>query len=228
MQCLSYAFQLGAELVKKAFDGIQPRAKLSGLLPVQSVPSIARSQSLALSPMPNSTIARDGGYDSVTMECGASGLVAEEIGQSVRWFTLRVRLRAFVADQEFRDRARHVVHPTDLERANREALRWSDASTRDENSHAGLKSKAQANAPSSTCRQCPLRSTAIQNNEATWVNATGRPTGRWSMRCSPRSAAPRSGHARRSLVASPIRLRRSLPGSGRFVRSATAGACRSA
>ena len=130
-------------------------------------------------PMPNSTIAMDsvialvqseqrtrqpghGGYVSVATERGASGFVAEKIGQSIRCFTLRVRLRAFVADQEFGDRARHVVHPTNLERGDREALRWSDASTRDENSHAGVKSKAQANAGTSICRQCPLRPTAIQ------------------------------------------------------------------
>ena len=129
--------------------------------------------------MPNSTIARDsviglvqsqrmhrepghGGYVSVAPERGASGLVAEKIGQSIRCFTLRIRLRAFVADQKFCDGSRHVVHPTDLERGDRETNRWSDASTRDENSHAGVKSKAQANARTSICRQCPWRPTAIQ------------------------------------------------------------------
>ena len=114
MQCLSYAFQLGAELDQKAFDCIQPRAKLSDLLPVHSAPSIARSQAFVLNPMPNSTIAMDGGYVSVATERGASGLVAEKAGQSIWCFTLRVRLRAFVADQKFGDGARDVVHPTDL------------------------------------------------------------------------------------------------------------------
>ena len=105
------------------------------------------------SPMPNSTIAMDSdialvqsehctrqpghGYVFGTTECGASGLVAEKAGQSIWCFTLRVRLRAFVPDQKFGDGARHVVHPTDLERGDRKALRWSDASTRDENSHCG-------------------------------------------------------------------------------------------
>jgi hypothetical protein len=83
-------------------------------------------------------------YVSVATERGASGLVAEKIGQSIWFFTLRVRLRAFVADQKFGDGARDVVHPTDLERGDRKAYRWSDASTRDENSHDFAKSKGQA------------------------------------------------------------------------------------
>jgi hypothetical protein len=112
--------------------------------------------------MPISIIAMDGAYVSVATERGASGLVAEKIGQSIWCFTLRVGLRAFGADQKFGDGARDVVHPTDLERGDREAVRWSDASTRDENSHTGVKSKVQANAGTSICRQCPLRPTAIQ------------------------------------------------------------------
>ena len=80
----------------------------------------------------------------VATDGGASGLVAEKAGQSIWYFTLRVRLRAFVADQKFGDGARDVVHPTDLERGDRKAYCRSDASMSDENSHAGVKSKAQA------------------------------------------------------------------------------------
>ena len=43
VQCLSDAFQLGAELGQQAFDCIQPRTKLSDLLPFHSASSIARS-----------------------------------------------------------------------------------------------------------------------------------------------------------------------------------------
>lgn len=110
--------------------------------------------------MPKSAIARDSviglvqsrlstdqpshGYVSVATKRGASELVAEKIGQSMWCFTRRVRLRAFVADQKFGDGTRDVVHPTDLERGDREAYRWSDASTRDENSHDFAKSKGRA------------------------------------------------------------------------------------
>ena len=143
------------ERFRRRVPGWSRRAGCSDL----AQPRMRMSPRTLSSPVPNSSIARHSviglvqsrrypdqprGYISVATEGGASGLVAEKAGQSVWCFTLRVRLRAFVTDQKFGDGARDVVHPTDLERGDRKAHRWSDASMRDENSHAGVKSKAQA------------------------------------------------------------------------------------
>jgi hypothetical protein len=175
VQSLSYAFQLGGELGQKAVDCIQPRAKLSDVLRFHSAPSIPRSQSFLLSPMPNSTHRNGRDYVSIATERGASGLVAEKAGQSIWYLTLRVRLRAFVADQKFGDGARDVVHPTDLERGDREALRWSDASPRDENSHAGGEEQSAGQHPHVYLPTMPLAIDGDSDNEAIGSTRPGRP-----------------------------------------------------